>query len=219
MSINISNLSTAYSNLYTTLAANTTTSESSTSSSNTDLTSISDFASYLQEATEASSTSSLDTLLQTRTDLLTQQTSTTDETTLETIQEELASINAELANVLLNEESTETNYYNYSNSSATTDTATDSLSTFLQTSFQVQQLQLLTEAKERLQSQVSSYESEVDETSSESEQQRLEDLTNNLSLVDSYVTTKTDELSIESSLLSSMSASSALTKYLITNEA
>ncbi|WP_117170602.1 hypothetical protein [Paraliobacillus sediminis] len=217
MSINISNLSTAYSNLYTALAANTTMSESSTSSSNTDLTSISNFASYLQGATEASSTSSLDTLLQTRTDLLTQKTSTIDETTLETIQEELASINAELANVLLNEESTETNYYNYSNSSAIT--ASDELSTFLQTSFQVQQLQLLTEAKERLQSQVSSYESEVDETSSESEQQRLEDLTNNLSLVDSYVTTKTDELSIESSLLSSLSASSALTKYLITNEA
>jgi len=106
------------------------------------------------------------------------------------------------------------------NTDITGDTTTtlDSFTNNFQIGFQIQQINTLSSAIANLQSNLDAFEESADIVNSEIAQQHVESLTNNIALLDHYLTSTVTELTTEQSLLSSMNASSALTQFLLTRE-
>ncbi|KOS67829.1 hypothetical protein AEA09_04180 [Lysinibacillus contaminans] len=120
-------------------------------------------------------------------------------------------------------------YGNLTDTSTSTTQTTSTMSDYLQTIFQAQQLKSLTTAKEKLQTEMINFAATVDENISLADQQKIEKMKNNISTLSDYLTTKTSTISSENNLLSSftsstspnstllstLSASSALSQYLL----
>ena len=94
----------------------------------------------------------------------------------------------------------------------------ESFTNNFQTSFQIQQINTLSSAIANLQSSLDAISESAETANSEIAQQHLESLTNNIALLDHYLTSTVTELTTEQSMLSSMNASSALTQFLLTRE-
>lgn len=177
----------------------------SSSSTGTNSTTTSDFASYLLNATASTDNNS------------------TTANSIEALLSELSYAQNTASHSSLYGNLTDT-----STSTSTTQT-TSTMSDYLQTIFEAQQLKSLTTAKEKLQTEMINFAATVDENSSLADQQKIEKMKNNISTLSDYLTTKTSTISSENNLLSSLtsstspnntllstlSASSALSQYLL----
>lgn len=101
---------------------------------------------------------------------------------------------------------------NNSNDSASTDT----FSSFLQSNFQSQQMKMLTAAKENLQAQATKYEESMAGNDSEAVKFRMQQMSQNIGMLDQYLTQKQAEMTTKTNLMEQLKASSAYTQFLNT---
>ena len=95
-------------------------------------------------------------------------------------------------------------------------TSTDTFSSFLQSNFQSQQMKMLTAAKDNLQVQATKYGESMAGNDSEAVKLRMQQMSQNIGMLDQYLTQKQAEMSTKTNLMEQLKASSAYTQFLNT---
>ena len=95
-------------------------------------------------------------------------------------------------------------------------TSTDTFSSFLQSNFQSQQMKMLTAAKDNLQVQATKYGESMAGNDSEAVKLRMQQMSQNISMLDQYLTQKQTEMVTKTNLMEQLKASSAYTQFLNT---
>lgn len=101
------------------------------------------------------------------------------------------------------------------NSNDSDDSAsTDTFSSFIQSNFQSQQMKMLTTAKENLQVQATKYGESMAGNDSEAVKFRMQQMSQNIGMLDQYLTQKQGEMTTKTDLMEQLKASSAYTQFL-----
>lgn len=215
---------------------NSTSSTSATSNSNeedytsllsslgsTDSSSISSLANLLSDS--SSSTSNVESLLNQRTEILKQKyelssnEDQTDETTtqLKSLQGQLDAINEQLANALLEQESSSSSSSYLTDYGTNSSSSSNDLSSLFELSSQISQLKMLNSAKTSLENQSKLLKSEVNQDGeSSTAYSKLQKVNANLDLLNNQIVSSLNT-SDSSNLLSVLNSSSALTQYQLLN--
>lgn len=92
--------------------------------------------------------------------------------------------------------------------------STDTFSSFIQSNFQSQQMKMLTTAKENLQVQATKYGESMAGNDSEAVKFRMQQMSQNIGMLDQYLTQKQGEMTTKTDLMEQLKASSAYTQFL-----
>lgn len=88
-------------------------------------------------------------------------------------------------------------------------------SNYLQQNFHAKQMDLLTHAKQNLSKKMAVYQASIGENPSKAEQLRLQQMTDNVDVLDHFVTNRKNEQAAKDAFLQQMNQSSAYAQYLL----
>lgn len=88
-------------------------------------------------------------------------------------------------------------------------------SNYLQRNFHAKQMDILIEAKQNLSTKMTDYKASVCESPSKAEELRLQQMTDNVEIVDQFVTKSKNEQAVKDAFLQQMNQSSAYAQYLL----
>ena len=116
--------------------------------------------------------------------------------------------NAALISSYLNSGGTNSSYFDV-------EAMQNTYSSYLQQNFHAKQMDILTEAKQNLSTKMTDYKASVGESPSKAEELRLQQMTDNVEIVDQFVTKSKNEQAVKDGFLQQMNQSSAYAQYLL----